>query len=472
MTYLSIIEKIKILFDLLMDFEFVLIFTLVMLYLTFLYSVKKLSGKKYISYILLTFIIVFGISIVNNYEVLSNTFDNFTTIFFENIYFPSIYVYIGVLIISFIAFVVSLFNVMLKKIYKIINVMMFTLNNILFVIILNIIAKNNIDVFSPNSLYTNTNLVAILELSMGLCLIWFLSLLVVYTTDVICVRLANKKVCNKEEKFSTVLEVNSDIVNNVNVQNDEEYIYENISSNTLDSELEEISNNCEDIIFSEIKAEKELLIEENSIVNNEEITVSNKEITFNDILNGCIPVTYYDNSKVLEEYNLINPQNMYENNYNKIKEEIVFNDLNNYKENIAIVEQNEEKQDNIINNYNIDRELSVEELTLKEKIKASEERLIINTVSLNDLIDEEFNEIMENTKEENNFNKVENIKETKEYNYSIDDYKKIYNMLNSLKEYSTNNNIKIDDAVAISLISNYSIDDCLKFKNILESNLN
>ena len=41
MTYLSIIEKIKILFDLLMDFEFVLIFTLVMLYLTFLYSVKK-----------------------------------------------------------------------------------------------------------------------------------------------------------------------------------------------------------------------------------------------------------------------------------------------------------------------------------------------------------------------------------------------------------------------------------------------
>jgi len=472
MTYLSIIEKIKILFDLLMDSEFVLIFTLVMLYLTFLYSVKKLSGKKYISYILLTFIIVFGISIVNNYEVLSNTFDNFTTIFFENIYFPSIYVYIGVLIISFIAFVVSLFNVMLKKIYKIINVMMFTLNNILFVIILNIIAKNNIDVFSPNSLYTNTNLVAILELSMGLSLIWFLSLLVVYTTDVICVRLANKKVCNKEEKFSTVLEVNSDIVNNVNVQNDEEYIYENISSNTLDSELEEISNNCEDIIFSEIKAEKELLIEENSIVNNEEITVSNKEITFNDILNGCIPVTYYDNSKVLEEYNLINPQNMYENNYNKIKEEIVFNDLNNYKENIAIVEQNEEKQDNIINNYNIDRELSVEELTLKEKIKASEERLIINTVSLNDLIDEEFNEIMENTKEENNFNKVENIKETKEYNYSIDDYKKIYNMLNSLKEYSTNNNIKIDDAVAISLISNYSIDDCLKFKNILESNLN
>ena len=43
--------------------------------------------------------------------------------------------------------------------------------------------------------------------------------------------------------------------------------------------------------------------------------------------------------------------------------------------------------------------------------------------------------------------------------------------------YITNGNkvtfyIKIDDAVAISLIKNYSVDDCLKFKNILENNLN
>ena len=45
-------------------------------------------------------------------------------------------------------------------------------------------------------------------------------------------------------------------------------------------------------------------------------------------------------------------------------------------------------------------------------------------------------------------------------------------MLTSLKKHSDGTNIKIDDAVAISLISNYSIDDCLKFKNILENNLN
>ena len=45
-------------------------------------------------------------------------------------------------------------------------------------------------------------------------------------------------------------------------------------------------------------------------------------------------------------------------------------------------------------------------------------------------------------------------------------------MLNTLKKHSIDHNITIDDAVAISLISNYSIEDCLKFKDILESTLN
>lgn len=45
-------------------------------------------------------------------------------------------------------------------------------------------------------------------------------------------------------------------------------------------------------------------------------------------------------------------------------------------------------------------------------------------------------------------------------------------MLGELKDFTNSNNVSIDDAVTISLINNYSIDDCLKFKEILESNLN
>ena len=45
-------------------------------------------------------------------------------------------------------------------------------------------------------------------------------------------------------------------------------------------------------------------------------------------------------------------------------------------------------------------------------------------------------------------------------------------MLKALKIHASGSNISVDDAVTISLISNYSIDDCVKFKEILESNLN
>lgn len=438
MTYLSIIEKLKILFDTMMDFEFILVFTVLLIVLTFLYIIKKLNTKKYIIMLLLSFIVVFGISIFSNYKTLSNTFDNFFTIFFGNIYFPSIYVYISVLVISFISFIVSISNIMLNKIYKIVNSVMFVINNLLFVIILNIIAKNNIDIFSINSLYTNTSLVAILELSMGLFILWVFTLITIYVTNTICIRISNKKDNKKivnEELFSPVLEISNDTIVDVNSFND--------SSDVItETEVETISSYDTNLVVEEINDNQNIVIEP---------TIENN-ITFNDILNGCVPVTYYDNSNVIGEYSLTDPQTIYENNYNKVKEEIIFNNIN-----LSLDD---------------DDKFSIEELTIKEKEKLSEERLSINTISLNDLIEEDnISEI--DIKENNNILDEKNIvKEENISGYSVDDYKKIIKMLTEIKNYSNGTSINIDDAVAIGLINNYSIDDCMKFKNILENNLN
>ena len=427
MTYLSILEKLSILFNTMMDFYFILVFTVLLLVLTFMYIAKKITGKKYILLMLLSFIGVFGISIIGNYEVLSNTFDDFTTIIFGNIYFPSIYVYIGVLVISFIAFIVSIFNVMLNKVYKVINSIMFVGNNILFVVILNIIAKNKIDIFSVQSLYSNTSLVAILELSMGLFILWIFSLIIVYTTNVICINFASKKVNKKDIKdqvFNPVLEVSNDSSLDINyLNNEEETIY------------------VESIEFSEIQEVENIGTQEIIIDSSDEVGTSN--ITFNDILNGTIPVTYYENEFNNSEYNLVDPQNMYEENYNKVKEEATFNDI--------LIETNEAEK----------HTLSVCELTNIEKEKVSAERLITNTISLNDLIIEDDNKVVE----------VENSV-TEDNNYTMNDYKKVIEMLTNIKGRANGTNINIDDAVAIGLINNYSIDDCMKFKSILENNLN
>ena len=205
MSYLSIVEKFKILFDMILDVKFIFIFLGVLVIATFLYLIKKIDNRKYIMIITLSLLLILGIDIVINYKELAEVFDNFMTIFFSNIYFPSVYVYVGTLLIVAIAFVTSMFNKMLNKIYKIINGITFVMNNILLVIILNIIAKNKIDVFTPNELYTNINLVAVLEISIGLFVLWVLSLIVVYTTSVICDRIGNKR------RELVTCDINSDV---------------------------------------------------------------------------------------------------------------------------------------------------------------------------------------------------------------------------------------------------------------------
>ena len=198
MTYLNIIEKFKVLFNTLLDFKSILIFLGLTAFLTILYIVKKLSSKRYIECTILSLIITLLYSILNNKKILSNTFDNFLTIFFRNIYFPSIYVYISITLIILLSTIVTLLSKKTKKAYKIINSGTFILNSALFILILNIIAKNKIDVFSISSLYTNTSLVVALEISTGLFLVWLALLLITYVTEHIIDSIPSKKTITNE----------------------------------------------------------------------------------------------------------------------------------------------------------------------------------------------------------------------------------------------------------------------------------
>ena len=162
MTYLSLLEKIKILVSTIFDFKVVLVFSIIMLILTILYMVRVLNKKKYTLSMIGSFILVFAISIISNFKILSKTFDNFTTIFFRNIYFPSIYVYIAMLVISLITFITSMLNRKIGKVYKVLNSINFILGNIILGVRLNIIAKNKIDIFLI--IIVNSYLVSIFKL--------------------------------------------------------------------------------------------------------------------------------------------------------------------------------------------------------------------------------------------------------------------------------------------------------------------
>ena len=436
MTYLTILEKLKILLDILLDYKIILIFTILLIILTLLYLVKILNKKKYILSTILSFIVVFSISIISNYKILSTTFDNFTTIFFRGIYFPSIYLYITTLILLLVVFIMSILSIKLPKTYKVINTTAFIINNIFLAIILNIIAKNKIDIFSVNSLYTNTNLVVILELNMSMIIIWLLSLIVVYLTNIICDRITLKK----KTKVPTTNEI---VIDNI--------------------PLEESSNNK---VVEEPVLVKDKIIVTPSVNTKEKENnvIKESKVTFNDILNGTVKAIYYDNNSNKNiEYNITNPQEEYEKKYkDKKSENISFQDVIDENRVLPTIKPIEEPK------------VTVEEITKREKAKNIKERLSNNTISLDSLVEpselvEEPISIVDTEKEDNTL--IEE-KHTSKSTYTLEDYKKMITMLKELKQFTNSSNISVDDAINISLISNYSIDDCLKFKEMLEGNLN
>lgn len=459
MSYLSIVEKFKILFDMILDFKFIFIFLGVLVIATFLYLIKKIDNRKYIMIITLSLLLILGIDIVINYKELAEVFDNFMTIFFSNIYFPSVYVYVGTLLIVAIAFITSMFNKMLNKIYKIINGITFVMNNILLAIILNIIAKNKIDVFTPNELYTNINLVAVLEISIGLFVLWVLSLIVVYTTSVICDRIGNKR-----REFVTC-DINSD-VEGIDITKDTSSYNNVLTPVEAVSEVKEPSIVTYEIESNNIEPE---VIEEVSNVDTNVGTDDVKEnnsnvVTFDDILNGRIPVNYYENVLSVDEHDIVNPQEVFENKYKEYKEKSniesfqdIVNDANEDK--VVIIKNNKAKDNLRINTVTLD--------SLEDKNDIVD-TMITSESSGNENISEVTNEL-DNT---GKIDVVTSNEEIRKDSYSLDDYKKFIAMLGELKDFTNSNNVSIDDAVTISLINNYSIDDCLKFKEILESNLN
>ena len=459
MSYLSIVEKFKILFDMILDVKFIFIFLGVLVIATFLYLIKKIDNRKYIMIITLSLLLILGIDIVINYKELAEVFDNFMTIFFSNIYFPSVYVYVGTLLIVAIAFITSMFNKMLNKIYKIINGITFVMNNILLVIILNIIAKNKIDVFTPNELYTNINLVAVLEISIGLFVLWVLSLIVVYTTSVICDRIGNKRrelvTCYRNSDVEGI-DITKDTSSYNNVLTPVEVVSEVKEPSVVTYEIE--SNNVEPEVIEEVSN-----VDTN--VGTDDVKENNSNVvTFDDILNGRIPVNYYENVLSVDEHDIVNPQEVFENKYKEYKEKSniesfqdIVNDVNEDK--VVIIKNNKAKDNLRINTVTLD--------SLEDKND------IVDTMATSESSGNE--NISEVTNELDNTDKIDVVtsnEEIRKDSYSLDDYKKFIAMLGELKDFTNSNNVSIDDAVTISLINNYSIDDCLKFKEILESNLN
>lgn len=214
MTYMTILEKMQILINNILNHKMVLVLAIALFIFTLFYIIKVINKKQYVLSMIMSFVVILGFTIGDNYSVLSNTFDKFMTTIFENVYFPSIYVYMASILIIFISLIISILNIKIRNIYRIINGIAFIFNGILLVLVLSIVSSSEIDVFSISSLYTDKNLLAILEISIVSFILWIVSLCVVYITNCLYVRFT------KEKKLLPVVEnelvLTNEEINNLN----------------------------------------------------------------------------------------------------------------------------------------------------------------------------------------------------------------------------------------------------------------
>ena len=203
MKYTNIIEKLACVLDIIFANWYYLAFIGITALILTLLALKLINRKKAFLMTLIGNIILLGVTIYTNSKPLSKIGNSIVNNIFTDIYFPSAYVYLFILIIIDIVTFVYLMKKNGKKSYKWIHSICFFIIQFILTLILELLSKNKIDIFSKVSLFSNKNLVILLELSTNIFIIWLIVITFVYLTNLITDKIEG---LNKEE--NTLLDNN------------------------------------------------------------------------------------------------------------------------------------------------------------------------------------------------------------------------------------------------------------------------
>ncbi len=180
MSQISFGEKVSTLWKMISSsylYLFVLAFFIILIYLfvTTNRSNQKQSKMFYLFLYFIVFVIIlmqYGTSIYSFFDYLMN---NLAILF----YFPNLSTYFIMIVITNIVLWVSIFHHQTDKNIKIMNSISFCVLHYLLFLILEIVKKQKLDVFTLESLYSSKEAMSLIELSNFLFLLW-ISLLLVY----------------------------------------------------------------------------------------------------------------------------------------------------------------------------------------------------------------------------------------------------------------------------------------------------
>jgi len=211
MKFSNLFEKMEVLFNLIINSNIFAIAVILISFIMLFKILKKLSSKKIGIIIYLIEVVLLGLVIFEGNEILVNTGNTLIDKLFLDFYFPSVYVYLFISVVSFVIFIYTYFNKFISKTYKMITNTYYLIFNFIFVLLVSVIANNNINIFDKLSLFGNNESLVLLELSTLLFLLYLVTMVLVYFTNLIIIFVEDRKVSNY--KYNNELVISNPIDN-------------------------------------------------------------------------------------------------------------------------------------------------------------------------------------------------------------------------------------------------------------------
>jgi len=187
-----------------------IVLILMMLFVNIIFS--NLMNKKIVNIITaIASIILVGFYSVSYIETLKVFIDNVSTKLLEMVYFPTTLEFMIVMILSFAIMISSLVSKKTSKNIKIINTTITLIISFLFLCIIEKVNGSGID-FNEFSVFSNTVLMSLHELAMGLFIAWVIGL-GLYKFDSFIINKATNEVKDVEYKYNTINTLSIDEIN-------------------------------------------------------------------------------------------------------------------------------------------------------------------------------------------------------------------------------------------------------------------
>ena len=286
----SIIKVLKIISSMPLFIEILILSLLLTVAMTIFYFKKTKIGKK-------TTIIIYVVTLVllpiTHISFFINTIDKMIENLVEIIYFPSVYAYILMIILTDVFLLMRLLNKKFEKWYVALEFVYFFVFQFLFFLALRLAVTNGIDVFDKASIYHNSNLTSVIQI---------LSYLFWIRIFVILIKFAINKIAGYETKKNK----KENTVNNFNhnnIENDDKEVFEPVPDIYGNKQTSSVTNDFDSNLQN---------IPVNNLVDNEKPVLDQNITEFNNFNNNLVTNSSLDvnennesnlisNNKILDE---------------------------------------------------------------------------------------------------------------------------------------------------------------------------